>query len=140
MEKREFTIVVAEDDWDDRIILEAALEAVGCLRECRFLSSGEELLDYLEQKGKYTDVRQLPNIIVLDLNEPNGCADTLRKIRGNPAVERIPVVLLIPSHEKDDVECLGSGADAFVKKPIGFDRYVQALKTALTPFFEGEIK
>ncbi len=136
MEKKPFTIVVAENDEDDRMILQAGLEAIGCRQKSRFLNSGWELLDYLEQEGEDTEVGLLPNVIILDLNEPDSWRDTLNKIKSNPIFGGIPVVVLTASVEDDDLRDSEPEADALVRKPTMFDKYVEALKTALRAFCE----
>jgi CheY-like chemotaxis protein len=134
MEKKAYTIVVAEDDDDERMILTAASEAIGCRGECRFVNSGQEVLDYLAHKGKYADVSELPDLILLDVKELEGWCETLKNIKSKPAYDRIPVVVLTTSTENGDQRCLDLEADAFVRKPLGFDKYVEALKSALAPF------
>jgi CheY-like chemotaxis protein len=130
------SIIVAVDNEDDRMILEVALDEVGYAREYRFLSSGEELLDHLEQKGEHTEFR-LPDVIVLDLNESNTWRDTLRKIKSNPALGRIPVLLLATPDEEDHEDRSFPGVDVVVIKPIEFHKYVESLKTALMPYCQG---
>jgi CheY-like chemotaxis protein len=136
MKENDFAIVVAEDDEDERMILTAVFEAIGCRVECSFVNSGYELLEYLERRGEYKDVPELPNLILVDLNRPEEWCDTVKRVKSEPAYDRIPVVVLISSEGNDDQRCLGLEADATVRKPLGFEKYVETLKSALAPFCE----
>jgi CheY-like chemotaxis protein len=141
MGNKAFTILVAEDDEDDRVIFEAVLEAVGYRGECRFVSSAKELFDYLTHEGNFDDVTDLPNVIVLDLRIPmQSRCELLKKVRSEPAYAEIPVVVLATSVEKGDVQRYDLQADAFVTKPIEFDHYVEDLKSALEPFCKEVMK
>jgi len=134
MEKNVFTMAVVEPDDDDRTIFKAALDAIGCRAECTFMENADEMLDCLTRKGNYADAGGLPDIIVLDLNIGGG--DLLKEIKSESSVKHIPVVVLAPTGEDEDIEqqCSGLEQDAVVVKPMGFDNYVEALRTALEPY------
>jgi CheY-like chemotaxis protein len=140
MEMKTFTALLAEDDDDDLVILKALVEAIGCRGEFKFVNSGNEVLDYLTKQGTYADVRELPNLIVLDLNISEKWRDTLKKIKSEPVFDRIPVVVLTASVENGGPQCFDLQADAFVTKRMEFGDYLEALRSALEPFCKEAMK
>jgi CheY-like chemotaxis protein len=91
MEMKTFTALLAEDDDDDLVILKALVEAIGCRGEFKFVNSGNEVLDYLTKQGTYADVRELPNLIVLDLNISEKWRDTLKKLNLSQSLIGFPL-------------------------------------------------
>ena len=140
METKRFTTLVAEDDDDDLLILKALVEALGCRGEWKYVNSSNELLDYLTKKGTYADVRELPNLIVLDLNISEKWRDALKRIKSEPVFDRIPVVVLTPSAESGGPRCFDSQADACVTKRLEFGDYLEALRSAVEPFCREAIR
>jgi CheY-like chemotaxis protein len=121
-------IVVAEDDPDDRLLLSEALEVAGFDADLRFFDDGVELLDYLRADTKHAAVEV--DLIVLDLNMPrkDGRA-TLRDLKADPHLHRIPVLILTTSSaQRDEHSCRSNGACAFFVKPPGFARLVDAVR------------
>ena len=68
--KSQITILMADDDEDDRLMTKEALEEAKVTNEVRFVVDGEELMDYLHRRGKYTQDAPRPGFILLDLNMP----------------------------------------------------------------------
>ena len=119
------TIIIAEDDPNDRDMIQ------GALRECRiekpvvFLRDGEELLEYLQRSGPYADLAGVPlrGLVLLDLNMPRKDGrEALADIKGDPALRHLPVVVLSTSHSPDDIAmCYAVGANSFVGKPETYE-------------------
>ncbi len=89
----------AEDDADDRKLTQEALDESRVVNELRFVEDGEELMDYLRHKGKYTDSIESPRpgLILLDLNMPRKDGrEALQEIKADPDLRRIPVVVMLP--------------------------------------------
>lgn len=118
-------ILVAEDDPDDREFLGEAFARLGLANPLRFVEHGVELLDYLRREGAYADPASSPrpSLVLLDLNMPvmDG-KECLARLRAEPDLRRVPVVVLTTSGDELDIErCYALGANAYVCKPMGFD-------------------
>src|SRR5579872_6509355 len=89
------TILVCDDDEDDRALTQQALEDAHISNNLRFVEDGEQLLDYLYQRGKYageTGLAPRPGIILLDLNMPRlDGREALKVIKSDPSLSNIPV-------------------------------------------------
>jgi CheY-like chemotaxis protein len=122
-------ILMAEDDADDRLLVQDALAECQLDHTIRFVADGEELLDYLLRRGKYLtpEAAPRPTFILLDLNMPRKDGrQALREIRAHPDLRRLPVVVFTTSKADTDVEtCYDLGANSFVVKPVAFDALVQ---------------
>jgi CheY-like chemotaxis protein len=124
-------ILLAEDDSDDRLLIKDALEECQWRGELRSVENGEELLDYLLRRGPYEDAdAPRPGVILLDLNLPRKDGrQALREIKSDPALRRIPVVVLTTSKAVTDVETsYDLGANSFISKPVQFEDLVNVIR------------
>ncbi len=123
------TILIADDDADDRMFLEEALLKNGYVEAIEFVEDGEELMAYLKRPNA-----PMPNLLVLDLNMPrkNGF-QALQEIKADPLLRRLPVVIMTTSAADEDVaRGYDLGVNSFITKPFNFDRLIEmigALKT-----------
>src|SRR5687768_7166579 len=104
--RKPVTILMADDDMDDRELARAAMEENRLANELRFVENGEELLDYLYQRGRFTDPKSAPRpgLILLDLNMPRlDGREALRALKSDPSLKRIPVVILTTSKAEEDI-------------------------------------
>ena len=126
------TILMADDDAEDRLLTVEAMQEARVLNEFRFVSDGEELMDYLHRRGKYTGREESPRpqLILLDLNMPRKDGrEALWEIKSDPELRRIPVVVLTTSTVDEDVlRSYDVGASAFMVKPVTFERLVEAMR------------
>lgn len=126
---RQQIILMAEDDADDRLLVQEALAECGLAHTIRFVADGEELMDYLLQRGKYLtpEAAPRPTFVLLDLNMPRKDGrQALREIRAHPDLRRIPVVVFTTSKAEADVEMsYDLGANSFVVKPVAVDALVK---------------
>ena len=101
------TILMADDDPDDRLLTADALKEARLINDIRFVENGEELLEYLRRQGKYaTADAPKPGLILLDLNMPRKDGRTvLKELKLDPDLRSIPVVILTTS--KDDEDKIG---------------------------------
>jgi CheY-like chemotaxis protein len=134
------TILVAEDDADDRFLIEEACRENHFASALRFVSDGEELMDYLRHRGRYAPPADAPRpaLILLDLGMPkmDGRA-ALREIKSDPALRRIPVVVLTTSNAKDDIaQSYNAGANSYIIKPISSEETVDLFATLHKYWFE----
>ena len=121
------TILIADDDADDRMMIKEALEENNFSHDMRFVEDGEELLDYLHQRGKYLTENVLrPNLIILDLNMPKvDGREALSHIKSNDKLKRIPVIVLTTSRaEEDIVRTYDLGVNSFICKPVHYNDLV----------------
>lgn len=126
------TILMADDDPDDRLLMEDAFAEIRLNNPLDFVADGVELMDYLHRRGAYTHLAgtQLPGLILLDLNMPRKDGrEALHEIKQDEALRKIPIVILTTS--KADEDLLASyklGANSFIVKPVTFDKLVEVIR------------
>ena len=134
------TIVMADDDAEDRRLTKDALEESRLANDLRFVENGEELLLYLRHEGKYSAETESPRpgLILLDLNMPRMDGRTaLAEIKKNPELRQIPVVILTSSKEDEDVyRSYDLGVNSYIVKPVTFEALVDILQTLEKYWFE----
>jgi two-component system, response regulator len=134
------TILLADDDPDDRLLVRDALAAGGVLNHLHTVGDGEELMNYLHRRGAYSveGAAPRPGLILLDLSMPK--KDGLRaleEIKTDPAFRHIPIVVMTTSNQEDDIgRSYDLGASSFVTKPVTFEALVTVMKTIGQYWFE----
>ena len=124
-------ILMADDDADDRLLAKDALSECHSNNELHFVENGEELLDYLHRRGKYSaTTAPRPGLILLDLNMPRKDGrEALREIKLDAELRRIPVIVLTTSKADTDISKIYElGANSFISKPVTFDSLVNVMK------------
>jgi len=134
------TILMADDDADDRLMMKEALEENRLANDLRFVEDGEELMDYLLRRGKFKDPESSPRpgLIFLDLNMPRKDGrEALADIKNNPELRGIPVVVLTTSKAEEDVyRTYNLGTNSFVSKPLSFSALVVIVRELGRYWFE----
>jgi two-component system response regulator len=134
------TILCAEDDPDDRLLAAMAHRESGAINPLVFVADGEEALEYLRRSGRHTDRTDTaqPGIVLLDLNMPGiDGRETLRVIKTDPLLRRIPVVILTTSAAAADVALsYDAGANSYIVKPSGFGSFVELFRLLCAYWFE----
>jgi two-component system response regulator len=129
---KEKVILLVEDDPDDEELALLAIKNSNILNEVVVARDGVEALDYLFVKGKYAgrDPSLLPQLILLDLNLPKlGGLEVLKRLRSDRLTQLIPVVVLTSSSEEEDViASYRLGANSYVRKPVEFHRFADAVR------------
>lgn len=127
-------ILMADDDQEDCLLARIAFEDAAIEGEIRFVEDGKELMDYLQNGGRYTvqEKAPRPDLILLDLNMPRmDGRKALQEIKSDGGLRDIPVVILTTSrHEKDVKFCLDAGASEFKTKPVDISEWVDVIKSA----------
>jgi two-component system response regulator len=127
------TILMADDDPDDRQLTREAFEENHLANDLRFVEDGEELMDYLHQRGKYAveGAAPLPGLILLDLNMPRKDGrEALQEIKAHPRFRNIRVVVLTTSKAEEDVlRTYDLSAASYITKPVTFEQLVEVVKT-----------
>ena len=132
-EAKSITILMADDDEDDRLMAEVALKEAKLLNPIRFVKDGEELLDYLYRRGIYgngTDAPR-PGLILLDLNLPKKSGkDVLETIKSDEKLKHIPVVVLTSSKaELDVVKSYNLHANGYIIKPVNMEKFMEIVQS-----------
>lgn len=139
-ERTPITILLADDDEEDRLMTKDALTESRLANDVRFVADGEELTDYLFRRGAYADPGDapLPGLILLDLNMPKKDGrEVLSELKSDPELCRIPVVILTTSKtEEDIVRSYALGVNSFITKPVTFDGLVEAMTVFSQYWFE----
>ncbi|MEO7729792.1 MAG: response regulator [Kofleriaceae bacterium] len=124
-------ILLVEDSENDVALTMAAFEEVNLANEVVHACDGQEALDYIYRTGKYaTRPEGHPVVVLLDLKLPRvDGLQVLAKLKADPALRTIPVVMLTSSREESDLaRSYGLGVNAYVVKPLEFVEFVSALK------------
>jgi CheY-like chemotaxis protein len=138
--RNRMTILLADDDPDDRLLVGDALAAGRVLTDLHTVSDGEELMNFLHRRGAYSveGAAPRPALILLDLSMPK--KDGLRalaEIKADPSLRQIPVVVMTTSNQDEDIgRSYDLGASSFVTKPITFQALVAVMKTIGEYWFE----
>lgn len=134
------TILMADDDEDDRLLAQEALEECRLANDLHFVQDGEELLDYLYHRGKFTPPSQSPRpgLILLDLNMPRKDGrEALQEIKADAELRQIPVVVLTTSKAEEDIyRTYDLGANSYITKPVTFESLVEVMKILGRYWFE----
>jgi CheY-like chemotaxis protein len=139
-EGRPITILLADDDEDDRLMTRDALRDARLHNPLRTVIDGVELMEYLRREGEYADPKESPRpgMILLDLNMPRmDGREALREIKGDPGLRSIPVVVLTTSKAEEDIyRTYDLGVNSFITKPVQFESLVEVMKTLGKYWFE----
>ena len=134
------TILIADDDADDRLMIEDALRENRLANNVHFVQDGEELLDYLRRSGKYSDPKSCPRpgLILLDLNMPKKDGrEALKEIKSDTSLRGIPIVVLTTSKAEEDIyRTYNLGVNSFITKPVTFDNLVTITRDLGRYWFE----
>ena len=138
--RKTITILMADDDEDDRMFAQDALEEARLANHIDFVEDGEELMDYLRHRGKYDNGNgpTRPGLILLDLNMPRKDGrEALKEIKADPKLRQIPVVVLTTSKAQEDIfRTYDLGVSSFITKPVSFEGLVDIMKTLSKYWFE----
>ncbi|HEX3689574.1 MAG TPA: response regulator [Solirubrobacteraceae bacterium] len=139
--RRSITILMADDDEDDRVLTADALKRSRLINDLRFVVDGEDLMHYLRGQGAYGEggiPAPRPGLILLDLNMPKKDGrEALGEIKTDPELRRIPVVVLTTSRaEEDIVRTYDLGVNSFVSKPVTFEDLALAMQRLACYWFD----
>ena len=127
------TILMADDDEDDRLLTRDALTESRVLNDFHCVADGIELMKYLRREGLYKDeeLYPAPSLILLDLNMPRlDGRGALEQIKADPRLRSIPVIILTTSKaEEDMLRAYDLGAASYIPKPVTFDKLVELMRS-----------
>ena len=126
------TVLIADDDPEDRMLIEDAFEESRLANPLEFVEDGEELLDYLHRRNGYSDpsASPRPGLILLDLNMPRKDGrEALKEIKSDPDLRQIPIVVMTTSKAEEDIlRTYDLGVNSFITKPVTFEGLVEVVK------------
>ncbi len=138
--KPEHMILLIEDSPEDYAATVRAFKKAGLANPIVRCADGEEALDYLYQRGAYTEPGRAarPSLILLDLNLPGTSGrEVLAEVKADARLRAIPVIVLTTScDERDVAECYQAGANSYVQKPVSLERFLQAIQRLKDYWFE----
>jgi two-component system response regulator len=128
----EKVILLVEDNPDDEALTLRAFRKNNIRNEIVVAHDGEEALDFLFRTGVYAerDPQDFPEMVLLDLKLPKvDGLEVLRQIRADPRTRLLPVVILTSSKEEQDmIEGYSRGANSYVRKPVDFNQFLEAVR------------
>jgi len=134
------TILMADDDPDDCMLAQEALAESRLANDLHIVSDGEELMDYLYQRGKYSvpGSAPRPSLILLDLNMPKKDGrEVLNELKSDPHLRQIPVLVLTTSQAEEDIlRSYYLGANSYITKPVTFSSLIEVMQTLSKYWFE----
>ncbi len=134
------TILIVEDSDDDFLATSRAFKKAGLKNPVRRCSNGDQAVDYLFRQGDFSNPATAPRpaVILLDLNLPGTDGrEVLRRIKAEPALQKIPVIVLTTSSAEQDIErCYAYGANSYVQKPVDLQGFFQAIARLKDYWFE----
>lgn len=136
---KSINLLIADDDEEDRMLIKEALEESRLRNDIQFVEDGEELMDYLHHRGKFTDETKYPTpgLILLDLNMPKKDGrEVLKEMKKDKSLKYLPVVVLTTSKaEEDIIKSYDLGVSSFITKPVSFNALVETMKTLSSYWF-----
>jgi len=122
-------ILIAEDDADDRFLLQAAFEENGFKDTLHFVENGVEVLDYLNSLQPFEKEKKFPRFILLDLNMPKKDGrEVLKELKQHPELKKIPVVIFSTTNNEQEMRrCYELGANSYITKPNSFESLLKTV-------------
>jgi CheY-like chemotaxis protein len=129
LSEKPIEVLLVEDDPGDVLITQEALAESKVMNTLHVVNNGEDALRFLRREPPYEDMPR-PGLILLDLNLPRvDGREVLAEVKADPALRRIPVVVLTTSQaEEDIVRSYDLHANAFVSKPVDFDQFLEVVR------------
>jgi CheY-like chemotaxis protein len=133
-------ILMADDDEDDVLLTQKALQKGKLLNKLYRVQDGEELLDYLLRRGAYSDPAEAPRpgIILLDLNMPKKDGrEALMELKNHEELKDIPIVVFTTTKAVEDIyRSYQLGVNSFITKPVTFEALIEVMQTLGKYWFE----
>jgi CheY-like chemotaxis protein len=139
-EPRIIEVLLVEDDPGDVLLTREAFEHQKVANRLHVVSNGEDAITFLRKQGEYADAPE-PDLVLLDLNLPGMHGrEVLAAVKEDPHLQTIPVVVLTTSEAEEDVlRSYRLHANAYVTKPVDFDRFMAVVR-AIDDFFVSVVR
>ena len=131
-------ILIVEDSDEDYETLLRAFRKAGMANPIFRCGDGDEALDFLHRRGKFANEKQLPGMVLLDLNLPGTDGyEVLADVKQDEKLKAIPLIVLTSSSDPRDIErCYASGANTYIQKPVSFEGFIKAVQRLNEYWFE----
>lgn len=133
-------ILIAEDDADDRYLLQTAFTEIGYPEQIDFVENGIEVLNYLDNiyASSNLEIKALPGFILLDLSMPKKDGrEVLKELKQHPVFKKIPVIVFTTTKNEIEIKrCYELGANSYVVKPITFDALLKVVENIRSFWFQ----
>ncbi len=130
---RQKVILIAEDNKADQVFIQRVFNQTGIHCRIFIVNDGIEAMEFLRREGKYKDANgsPKPDLVLLDVKMPRRRGiEVLKELKGDPALKSLPVIMLTTSNlESDITESYNFGTNAFITKPVGFDRFIDMIES-----------
>ena len=125
----EIFILIAEDDADDRFLLQSAFEEKGYHDRLEFVENGIELISYLDGRPEKGGM-QYPKFILLDLNMPKKDGrEVLKELKQHSVYRKIPIVIFTTTRNESEIKrCYEMGANTYIVKPASFNDLLNTIE------------
>ena len=124
-------ILLVEDNLDEALLTIRSFKKSNLANNLLHLDDGEEALDFLFCRNKYSDrkISSLPKLILLDLKLPKiSGLEILKTVKEDKRISMIPVIVLTSSKEEPDIKaCYQLGVNSYIVKPVNFDAFSKAV-------------
>lgn len=138
--KKKVYVLVAEDDADDRLLIKKAFQDVSSFGHLVCVENGVELIKYLRRDAPYDNSEKypVPQIVLLDLNMPKKDGrQTLKEIKEDKELSKIPVIVLTTSKQQDDIDCMYRlGTNSYIAKPSSFEELMRVAREIESYWFK----
>jgi CheY-like chemotaxis protein len=124
-------ILIADDDADDRFLLETVFKEKGYREKIEFVENGIELLKFLDDKQQEKNTKNnYPVFILLDLNMPKKDGrEALSEIKQHAVFKKIPVIVFTTTKNDNEIKrCYELGANTYVVKPVSFEALLKVIE------------
>ena len=133
-------ILIAEDDADDRYLIQTAFSEIGYPEPIDFVENGIEVFSYLDNiyANNNNEEKALPGFILLDLNMPKKDGrEVLKELKQHPVFKKIPVIVFTTTKNEIEIKrCYELGANSYVVKPISFDALLKVVENIRSFWFQ----
>jgi len=125
---RELLIILAEDDEGHATLIKRNLKRAGLMNAIIHCRDGQEALDFLEKEKK--EEKNLPALLLLDIKMPKvDGIEVLKRVKGDPVLKKMPVIMITTTDDPREIErCHELGCSNYIKKPIDYDNFVDAIR------------
>jgi CheY-like chemotaxis protein len=136
----EIDVLLVEDDAGDVLMTQEAFEHHKLRNQLHVVSDGVEALAFLRREGEFADAPR-PGLILLDLNLPRKDGrEVLEEVKNDASLRSIPIVVLTTSQAEEDIlRSYNLHANAYVAKPVDFERFIQVIQQ-IDDFFVSVVK
>jgi CheY-like chemotaxis protein len=136
----EIDVLLVEDDAGDVLMTQEAFEHHKLRNQLHVVSDGVEALAFLRREGEFADAPR-PGLILLDLNLPRKDGrEVLEEVKNDASLRSIPIVVLTTSQAEEDIlRSYNLHANAYVAKPVDFERFIQVIRQ-IDDFFVSVVK